>query len=59
MMDMVLHDLGAFTANYINDTVIFSESWNDHLKHFTQVLCCLREANLRVKLNWECMSAST
>lgn len=64
MMDMVLQGLSEFTADYIDDIVIFSGSWNDHLNHLRQVLFRLREANLRVKLkkinvNWECMSAST
>ncbi len=47
---MVLQGLNEFTADYIDDIVIISCSWNDHLNHLRQVLFRLREANLWVKL---------
>ena len=33
MMDGVLHGLESFTADYTDDIIIFSESWNDHIGH--------------------------
>ena len=35
--------------SYIDDTVVYSNSWEDHLKHIRKVLQCLEVAGLRVK----------
>ena len=50
MMDEVLRGLGTHTADYIDDIIIYSGSWEEHLEHIREVLLRLREANLRVKL---------
>ena len=50
MMDTVLRGLEEFTGDYIDDIVIFSGSWEDHLRHVREVLFRLRKANLKVKL---------
>ena len=49
LMDKVIRGLEQFTAAYLDDLIIYSESWNDHLKHISEVLKCLREAGLTLK----------
>ena len=49
MMDQLLMGLEGYTAAYLDDLVIFSESWPDHLEHIQRVLQRLREAGLTVK----------
>ena len=38
LMDQVLHGVGDFAAAYLDDIVIFSETWEDHLTHARSVL---------------------
>ena len=38
LMDQVLRGVGDFEAAYLDDTVIFSETWEDHLTHVHSVL---------------------
>ena len=38
MMDRLLDGLGDFAKDYIDDLIIFSTSWEDHLKHLRTVL---------------------
>ena len=49
LMDQVLRGLDTFSAAYLDDVVIFSASWSEHLKHLRAVLQRLREAGLTVK----------
>ena len=49
MMDKLLDGLGDFAKAYIDDLIIFSTSWEDHLKHLRTVLQRLEEAGLTVK----------
>ena len=49
LMDKVVRGLEQFTAAYLDDLIIYSESWNDHLKHISEVLKCLRKAGLTMK----------
>ena len=47
-MNKVLNGL-TFTLAYLDDTIIFSETAEQHLKHIQIVLAKLREANLKLK----------
>ena len=48
MMDHVLQGCESFAGAYLDD-VIFSLSWEEHLKHLAEVLSRLHEAGLTVK----------
>ena len=48
LMDRVIHGLN-FAAAYLDDLIIFSESWEDHLTHIQMVLERLRHAGLTAK----------
>ena len=39
----------SFCAAYLDDVVIFSETWTEHLTHLEQVFVGLEEAGLTVK----------
>ncbi|GFT75533.1 retrovirus-related Pol polyprotein from transposon 17.6 [Nephila pilipes] len=39
-----------YAEAYINDIIIFSSSWKDHLRHLEAALCSLNEANFTNKL---------
>jgi len=49
MMDTVMQGLGCFSAVYLDDIVIYSESWEEHLKHIREALERLRKSNLTAK----------
>lgn len=50
LMNIVLRGLDNVEA-YIDDVVVFSESWSDHLKHVRGLFERLKEANLTVNLS--------
>ena len=50
MMDKLLMGLEGYTVAYLDDLVVFSQSWTDHLEHLRSILLRLREAGLTVKL---------
>ncbi len=50
LMDDVLRGTELFAAVYLDDIVIHSTSWKDHLQHLTEVFSRLEEAQLTVKL---------
>ena len=50
MMDRVVRGLESFTADYIDDIAIFSDTWENHLCHIREVLLRLRDSNLTAKL---------
>ena len=50
MMDGVLQGLELFSADYIDDMVVFSTTWKDHVEHLRQVLLKLKGANLTAKI---------
>ena len=37
MMDCLLHGLQSFSAAYLDDLVIFRETWEEHLKHLCSI----------------------
>ena len=49
MMDVILDDVGEFAAAYLDDIVIHSTSWDDHVRHLRKILRRLRQAGLTVK----------
>ena len=52
LMDRVLqgHENYMYAAAYLDDLVIHSETWKDHLEHISAVLMALREAGITTKL---------
>ena len=46
LMEMVLKGLGAFCKVYMDDLIIFSNTWKEHVTHIREVLEALRAAGL-------------
>ena len=49
MMDSLIHGAHGFTAVYLDDLVIYSTTWEDHLYHLQTVLLRLCKAGLTAK----------
>ena len=49
MLSSIMADITTFAAAYIDDVVIFSESFQDHIKHLRVVLQQLEETGLKLK----------
>ena len=49
LMKMVLGDMEEFADSFIDDVIVFSEIWEDHLVHITEVLEALKKASLTAK----------
>ena len=49
LMDHVLQEMHRFTAAYLDNILIHSANWEDHLDHFKQLLERLRAAGLGIK----------
>lgn len=49
LMDRVLNGLGDFALPYLDDIAIFSDTWDDHIRHLRVVLERLRDAGLTVR----------
>ena len=49
LMDQVLHGLQDFAVAYLDDILVHSLTWDDHLAHLTTVFGKLRKAGLTVK----------
>ena len=55
LMDKVLKAVKGYAQAYIDDIVVFSSSWEDHVRHVRQVLKLLKQAGLTVnpeKCRW-------
>ena len=50
LMDQVLRGLDEFSSAYLDDVIVFSTTWDDHMKNLKEVLLRLREAGLSIKL---------
>ena len=50
-MQGILHGGEPFSSPYIDDIIIFSNCWEDHLQHIEFVLDCLRRFGLTAKLS--------
>ncbi|KAK9537970.1 hypothetical protein VZT92_005538 [Zoarces viviparus] len=48
LMNHVLRDVSEFSAAYLDDVVIFSQSWKEHMSHLQQVLQCIKAAGLAI-----------
>ena len=48
MINHMLRDCWSFARAYIDDIVVFSSSWEEHLTHIHKVLSCLQVANLAI-----------
>ena len=51
MINHVLKDCQKFARAYIDDIVIFSDSWEEHMGHMQEVLAKLQKAGLTLKLS--------
>ena len=56
LMEQVISSLNPlegpnFVAVYIDDLLIYSKSWQEHLDHISKVMERLREVNLKLKLS--------
>ena len=49
LMDQVLRGLDHFTATYLDNVVVVSESWEEHIKHLREVMQQLKYAGLTVQ----------
>ena len=49
LMNELLRDCQQFSGAYLDDVVIFSSSWADHLNHLSEVFTCLCGAGLTIK----------
>lgn len=48
LMNVILAPFPTFSAAYLDDIVIFSKTWNEHLTHLATVLQALRKAGLHI-----------
>ena len=49
MMDRLLAECTGYAAAYLNDVVIYSTDWQEHIRHITDVLQRLRKAGLTIR----------
>ena len=50
LMDEVLRGAGDYADAYLDDIIIFSDTWSDHMDHLRDVLERLRRAGLTIKV---------
>ena len=51
MINHTLRDCWQFARAYIDDIVIFSQSWEEHLTHLQKVFSCLQTAKLTINVS--------
>ncbi|MDW0176561.1 MAG: RNase H-like domain-containing protein, partial [Nitrososphaeraceae archaeon] len=49
MMAELLQGFEEFAVPYLDDVAVFSNTWEEHLKHLENVLCRIQRANLNIK----------
>ena len=50
-MNAVLGDVRHFALAFVDDIIVFSETFEDHVEHLREVLNRLRKANLKLKIS--------
>ena len=50
LMDELIRGMTSYSASYIDDLVIYSDSWDDHLAHLHAILKRIQGANLTAKV---------
>ena len=50
-MNCILQGCEKFAGAYLDDVIIFSRSWNEHLVHLREVFWRLQEAGLTLKVS--------
>ena len=50
LMDNLLVDCHGFAAAYLDDIVVHSQSWREHLDHLRRIFTILQEAGLTIKV---------
>ena len=50
LMDMAMLGMGDMVSVYVDDVIVFSKTWEDHLKHLELVFGKLEDAGLKVNL---------
>ncbi|KAI4904670.1 hypothetical protein NFI96_001896 [Prochilodus magdalenae] len=58
LMDQVLTGLNTFAAAYLDDIIVYSSSWEDHVRHLGQVFERIRSAGLTINPS-KCAIAKT
>lgn len=48
LVDMIMGPYNGFTLAYIDDIIIHSRTWTEHLEHLSQLLRCFQAAELKV-----------
>ena len=51
LVSKLLHGLETFCAAYLDDIIIFSDSWEEHMRHLRLVFDRIRDANLTLSLS--------
>ena len=57
MMDSVLRGTEMFVGVYLDDIVVYSDTWENHLVHLEQIFHTLSDANLTMKME-KCVFAA-
>jgi hypothetical protein len=50
LVNKLVQDFEAFSGSYLDDLIIFSDTWEEHLKHVAMVLSIIRNAGLTLHL---------
>ena len=51
LMSIVLRDMNHFSLAYLDDVIIFSPTFEEHLNHISMVFDHLKENNLKMKIS--------
>ena len=51
MNDVFRPFIDDFVIDYLDDVLVFSRTWDEHVKHVKQILDVLKRENLYVKLS--------
>jgi len=58
LVSKFLLGLDAFCAAYLDDIIIFSDTWEEHLSHLRTVLSCIRAPNLTLSPSKCCFAVA-